>query len=378
MDLKKELESELSLKLIEKLEEAFEKYNPTNKQKKEIIKKVKKEYKNSSYEPAEGIGVIAAQSISEPATQLTMRTYHVAGGARIQVTLGLPRLIEVVDARRNPSTPAMTVYLEDEFNNKEGARKIAFNIKETKLKNIAEEDVIDLVNSQIEIKIAKERLKDLEVDEEELLKKVKKRNYEVKFENGTLFFNPKKDVSLRDLQKAKNKIMDKHLKGIKDVSQAVTRKVKAEDEWRIETLGSNLKKVLKIEGVDTTRTKSNDPREMEKVLGIEACRNSIIEEVSNTLESQGMDVDIRHIMLVGDVMTVDGELKAIGRYGVSGEKGSVLARANFEMTVRHLTNAAINGETDNLESTVENVLINQVVPVGTGLCDLKFKKPESK
>ena len=141
-----------------------------------------------------------------------------------------------------------------------------------------------------------------------------------------------------------------------------------------------MRRILEREEVDTTRTISNDIHEVASVLGIEAARNLIIKEVTKTLEEQGLDVDIRHVILVADMMTVDGVVKPIGRYGVAGAKGSVLARANFEETIKHLTQAAILGEVDTLESTVENVMINQVVPIGTGMVELVYspKKKEKK
>jgi DNA-directed RNA polymerase subunit A" len=118
---------------------------------------------------------------------------------------------------------------------------------------------------------------------------------------------------------------------------------------------------------------TNNIHEIAKVLGIEAARTAIINEAAYTLRQAGLDVDIRHIMLVSDVMTVDGEIRAIGRYGIAGAKGSVLARANFEETIKHLTKAAVTNEIDHLESIVENVMINQVVPAGTGMFELTFR-----
>ncbi|MFB6088317.1 MAG: DNA-directed RNA polymerase subunit A'' [Candidatus Aenigmatarchaeota archaeon] len=373
------LEDELPLSVLEDLEEYFKEHDVTKKQENEIIERTKEQYKKATYEPGEAIGILAAQSIAEPSTQMTMRTYHVAGGAQVQVTLGLPKLIEVVDARRNPSTPAMTVYLDEDHNNRDDARKIATKIRETKFKNVISEDTVDLAGIEVEFTINKERLENLDMDLESLLSKVNKANRKVNFElnDNVLKMEPKdEDVSIRDLHKLKIRAIEKRISGIKGITQAVVRE--KGDEWMISTLGSNLRKVLKIEGVDATRTISNDIREMKKVLGIEACRNSVLKEASDTLEDQGIDVDKRHIMLVADAMTVDGDLNAIGRYGISGEKGSVLARANFEVTVRHLTEAAIEGEIDELNSTVENVLINQEVPIGTGMCDLKFKPPQKE
>ncbi|MFP4633644.1 MAG: DNA-directed RNA polymerase subunit A'' [Candidatus Aenigmatarchaeota archaeon] len=373
----KELEGELPKtvrsKLLEKMEE--EELNKTEVE--ELIERTKESYREMRYDPGEPIGVVAAQSISEPATQMTMRTYHVAGAAGgVEITQGLPRLIEVVDARKTIKTPSMDIYLEEDYQTEEGAREVAGRVRETKLKDLISEDRIDLLNLVIEVEVNKGSLEDIGMETEEIVNKLNKGRgkYEVEAEDNLLKVVPKDDdISVRDLQKMKNKILDKHLKGIKKIPQAVVSE--EEGEWKIQTLGTNLKKVLKVEGVDPTRTVSADPREMEKVFGIEASRKTILKEAHKTIQEQGLDVDIRHIMLVADTMTVDGEIKAIGRYGVAGEKGSVLARASFEVTVRHLTEASIKGEVDELNSTVENVIINQTVPVGTGMYDVVYEPP---
>ncbi len=363
-------------RLIEKMEEEELKGQEAD----ELIENTKKEYKRCRFEAGEAIGVIAAQSISEPATQMTMRTYHVAGSAQgVEITQGLPRLIEVVDARKTIKTPSMDVYLEEEYQNEEEARNVANEIRETKLVDIITEDRIDLLNLVVEFDIDKEALKGVNMDKEEAIGSLNKgrRKYEAELDGNVIKIVPKDDdVSVRDLQKIKNKVMDKHMKGIKGISQAVV--TETQGMWTIQTLGTNLKKVLKVEGVNPKKTVSSDPREMEKVFGIEACRNTVLKEGHKTIKDQGLDVDIRHMMLVADTMTVDGELKAIGRYGIAGEKGSVLARASFEVTVRHLTDAAIEGEVDDLNSTVENVIINQTVPVGTGMYDVVYKPERSE
>lgn len=356
----------------------LEKYKPTKKQAENIIKRVEETYKKTCYEPGEAIGVIAAQSISEPATQMTMRTYHTAGSVVKQVSLGLPRLIEVLDARKEPSTPIMQIYLDKKYNNKEDATIIGKQIKETKLKNIVLEDIIDLVNLVIEIKVDTNYLKNLGITQEEVLKLINKqlRGYDVEFEGNKIELKAKKeDTTIRDLQEAKLKLFDMRLKGLTGIEQAMVTKEK--DGWVITTIGSNIKKVVKIEGVDSSKIYSNNIKEIEKLFGIEAARNAIIKEACGTLADQGLDVDPRHIILVGDMMTMDGVIKAIGRYGVSGSKRSVLAKANFETTVKHLTEAAVKGEIDYLDSIIENILINQVAPVGTAVCDIVFK-PKKK
>jgi DNA-directed RNA polymerase subunit A" len=109
------------------------------------------------------------------------------------------------------------------------------------------------------------------------------------------------------------------------------------------------------------------------VLGIEAARNAIIEEAEKTLQEQGLEVDIRHIMLVADMMTHTGVIRQIGRHGISGEKASVLARAAFEMTTQHLFEASMHGESDRLTGIIENVIAGQPIPLGTGIVELVRK-----
>ncbi len=369
-----EMCEELPEKVRSRLVDRMEDEDLSEAEAEELIENTKEAYDKCKFEPGEAIGVVSAQSISEPATQMTMRTYHVAGSAQgVEITQGLPRLIEIVDARKTIKTPSMDVYLKDDYQTEEGAREVANEIRETKMLDVVTEDRIDLLNLVVEFDLDTDSLDNIGLSEEEVISNLNKgrRKYEAESEDGMVKIVPKEDdISVRDLQKMKNKVMDKHLKGIKGISQAVV--TETDGEWSIQTLGTNLKKVLKVEGVDPTRTVSGDPREMQKVFGIEACRNTILKEGHETIMEQGLDVDVRHMMLVADTMTVDGEIKAIGRYGVAGEKGSVLARASFEVTVRHLTEASIKGEVDELNSTVENVIINQTVPVGTGMYEVSY------
>ncbi|MEM2587770.1 MAG: DNA-directed RNA polymerase subunit A'/A'', partial [Candidatus Bathyarchaeia archaeon] len=148
-------------------------------------------------------------------------------------------------------------------------------------------------------------------------------------------------------------------------------------EWIIKTDGSNLPRVLEVIGVDPTRTTTNSIHEIERTLGIEAARNAIIEEAMGVLEEQGLDVDIRHVMLVADIMTATGSVRQIGRHGVSGEKPSVLARAAFEITVPNIVEAAVRGEVDLLKGVTENVIVGQTIPVGTGLVDIYMTAPSA-
>jgi len=142
------------------------------------------------------------------------------------------------------------------------------------------------------------------------------------------------------------------------------------DEYVVYTEGSNFREILGMPEVDFTRTVTNDIHEIAEVLGIEAARNAIINEAMKTLEEQGLEVDIRHIMLVADMMTSSGEIRQVGRHGISGEKASVLARASFEITTKHLFDACLRGEKDRLDGIIENVIAGQPIPLGTGSVEL--------
>jgi DNA-directed RNA polymerase beta' subunit len=155
------------------------------------------------------------------------------------------------------------------------------------------------------------------------------------------------------------------IRGIPEIKRVLT--TFEDGEWIIRTDGSNLEGALSIEGVDPTRTMTNDIHE---ILGIVAARNALIQEARAVLEEQGLDVDVRHVMLVSDIMTNTGDVKQIGRHGISGQKSSVLARAAFELTIQHLVNAAIKGETDPLKGVIENIIVGQSMPLGTGSVEL--------
>ena len=338
--------------------------------------KLMKKYEEMLYDVGEAVGIVAAHSISEPATQTTLRAYHAEGRVQLVTTKGLPRLIEIFDARRVPSTPFMEIYLDKEHNNKEAAKKLAAEIKETNLFQITKEDSLDLVNMCVEITIDEEKLKEINMEIEKVASVLKKnlRNVDVRVEkNNKIIIEPKKEeINIRDLQNLRVRARNVHIKGIKGISQVIVEK--KDDDWVIRTLGTKLKKVLLMEGVDATRTRSNHLYEVASLLGIEAARNLIIEETLTTLREQGVDTNERHVMLVADIMTATGTIKPIGRYGVAGEKASVLARANFEETIKHLTNAAAEAEVDDLKSIFANVIVGNLAPIGTGMFKLGVKE----
>ena len=321
-------------------------------------------------DPNESVGILAAQSIGEPGTQMTMRTFHYAGVAEMNVTLGLPRLIEIVDARRVPSTPIMEIHLEESARDDlEKVRQIASNIERTNLIDIADVDT-DINNMEVVVKLDRKKMERKSITPEEVLRKLNKSKgvkglAEMRDQNIVIKSD---EPSYKKLQKISEDTKASPIKGVEGIQRAVIRRVGG--HYVIYTEGSNLEKVLEIAHVDKKGTSTNSILEIFEVLGVEAGRNAIINEASRTLEEQGLTVDIRHIMLVADLMTNDGDVKAIGRHGISGRKSSVLARAAFEITSTHLLRAGITGEVDTLEGVVENIIVGQPVTVGTGAVNL--------
>ncbi|MDR0334602.1 MAG: DNA-directed RNA polymerase subunit A'' [Methanomassiliicoccaceae archaeon] len=332
-------------------------------------------YGGHRMDPNESAGIMAAQSIGEPGTQMTMRTFHYAGVAEINVTLGLPRLIAIVDARRIPSTPMMTGRLigmaaEDE----NIARLVSSEIEMTNLLDIASIET-DITNMRLIIRPDARKMDARGVKADDIverLNKVKAARGQVEFRDNDIIV-ASDEPSYKKLQTVYDAVKGVKIKGIDGIIRAVIRKdEKAGNKWVIYTEGSNLREVLKIAGVDQNRTMTNSILEVADVLGIEAARNSIIREAHNTLSEQGLSVDIRHIMLVADLMTNDGYVKAIGRHGISGRKSSVLARAAFEITAAHLLHAAMVGEVDHLDGVAENIIVGQPVTLGTGAVNLIY------
>lgn len=344
---------------------------------KQIISRAIDDYKKNLIDPSEACGIVGAQSIGEPGTQMTMRTFHYAGVAEINVTLGLPRLIEIVDARSIPSTPMMSIYLLGEYKKEsELAKEVANQIEISRLNDVAEIEA-DLTNLSIMIKPNENSTAKKDISDDDLIDAVKKiKKIEAKKGKKGIKITLD-DPSYKTLLDINEKLKVLKVKGIDGIKRIIIRK-EPKEGYVIYSEGSNLKKVLEIKGVDPYRTTCNDIQAVGRVLGIEAARNMIIQEAHNTLSEQGLNVDQRHIMLVADIMTADGQIRAIGRHGVSGEKSSVLSRAAFEITVAHLLQASRTGESDKLDGVAENIIVGQPVNLGTGAVELLMQRRSKK
>ncbi|MEM3369258.1 MAG: DNA-directed RNA polymerase subunit A'' [Candidatus Micrarchaeia archaeon] len=341
-----------------------------------MTKNIDKEKKETMVTPGEGVGILTAHSLGEPGTQMTMRTFHLPGVVEA-VPTGLPRLIEIVDAKKKPKKPIVMIYLKEKYKDRKKVEEIANKIDQVVLNDIANFSE-DFRKKQVLIKIDKDEIKQRDIDLISVKKKIKAElepNISMKHQGDKVLLIAK-NTPLRMLRKFTNKMKNLHVKGVKGITKPVVTQDE-NGEWMIIAGGSNLTDLFNFPDVDPSRSITNDIMEIYNLFGVEAARNAIVNEIYTTMKIQKTDVDIRHICLLADAMTADGEVVSVGRHGLSGRKPSVLARAAFEETVKHLVNAAINGEEDRLNGVTENILIGQPVPLGTGLVKLTMKH-ESK
>jgi DNA-directed RNA polymerase subunit A' len=325
---------------------------------------------NPEVEAAEAVGILTAQSFGEASTQMVLNTFHMAGVSEMQITAGLPRLIEIFDARRTPSSPKMEIFLNKEFNNEKAAKTFAEKIKEVKVKEISSEINLNFGEKKIEIKIDNKGLRQTHTSLKTVVERLNFLGFSVKEKQDSLVLSAE-SMSFKEIYKLKEKLKETIISGVKKVGQVLV--VKREGNYVIITLGTNLEDILKFKEVDASKTISNDLHEVADIFGIEVARRLIINEISDTINAQGLDIDKRHMRLIADAMTNTGTVRGVTRMGIIAQKSSILARATFETPVKQFVNASIKGERENLSSVIENIILNQPVPVGTGLPGLMVK-----
>ena len=333
--------------------------------------------------PGEAVGTIAAQSIGEPGTQMVLRAFHQAGVISSIRTKGLPRLIELVDARKAPKVPFMEINLEKGLaKDFEKCADVKRKIEEVKVADLIESFEENLKNSVMHIQLSGEKMKAHDITEKMLLNALNKsEGVSATLDNHiiTIKIEKKKetDKSIKGTRIKFVHIRNMTIAGVKGISR-VGIEQNEDKSFYIIAMGNNIEGLLDIDGIDKSRIYSNDPFEVARVFGIEAARNLIVNELSETMKLNGVTVSMRHLALVADMMTYYGIIKSIGRHGIVGLKNSVLARAAYEETVKHFVNACVFSEKDQLNGVAENILIGKQINVGTGLVKLSIKKEDLK
>ncbi|XXG40386.1 hypothetical protein AAC387_Pa01g1116 [Persea americana] len=400
-----------------------------------VIGEIESRFLQSLVAPGEMIGCVAAQSIGEPATQMTLNTFHYAGVSAKNVTLGVPRLREIINVAKKIKTPSLSVYLKPEVNKtKERAKNVQCALEYTTLRSVTQvteiwydpdpmgtiiaEDV-DFVRSYYEMpdeEVAPEKISPwllrIELNREMMVDKklsmadiAEKINHEFD-DDLTCIFNddnaeklilririmndeaPKgelqdesaeDDVFLKKIES--NMLTEMALRGIPDINKVFIKSgkinkfdenegFKPEIEWMLDTEGVNLLAVMCHEDVDETRTTSNHLIEVIEVLGIEAVRKSLLDELRVVISFDGSYVNYRHLAILCDTMTYRGHLMAITRHGINRNDTGPMMRCSFEETVDILLDASLYAEADYLRGVTENIMLGQLAPIGTGDCGL--------
>jgi len=340
-----------------------------------VDKKVKISYKVN---PGEPVGVIAAHSIGEPGTQMILKTFHFAGMAASIATSGLPRIIELLDAKKTPTTPISHVYLIEGYKkNFDKAETVMKKISEIRMTSVMRRIVENFAKGKIIILLNDQAMQAADITAKHIAAKVSKDfNLEANVgEEGNVVINTHLK-NLKDIRSITVNLTRSIVNGIEGAGRAMVAQNQKTGEFYIETAGSNIEPMMQIEGVDTSRIYTNDQFEMYRVFGVEAARNTLVTELKKTLDEQGITVNFRHMLLIADAMTATGAIQSIGRHGLVGSKESVFARAAFEETIKHLINAAAFGEVDLMRGVTENILVGKQIPLGTGAVRLAIKRKE--
>ncbi len=338
---------------------------------KKLVQRVVEKFESRKVDAGEAVGIIAAQSLGEPGTQLTLRTKHYAGAVEVSVGSGIQRVEEIVDGRSKAKYPTMTIYLDGELREeKEKADKFAKSLIDVRAMDVIKlEEELD--KKKILIKFDEEAMEERAIDKEDLAKKIEKQlKAKGKMKKEGIEYNFNRE-SLLKIRRDFYKMLSMRVQGVRGIDKTILSK--DGNEFVIKTSGSNLKSLLKMKEINAEKTTTNDIKEISKVLGIEAGRNAIVNELHKVLRDNNINVDLRHIMLLADLMCFGGEIKGIVRTGITKEKASPFARAAFEETTKHLLDAAFKGERETLQGVVENIIVGQPIKIGTGTVELLMK-----
>jgi len=363
----------LPKKLLDEIVAVSEIYKLSAEDAGKLADAVKAKYDLAIVEPGEAVGIVAAQSLGEPGTQLTLRTKHFAGAAEVSVGSGIQRMEEIVDGRSKAKYPTMTIYLDEERkNDKEKAELFAKGLIDVRVKDVVKLNE-DFENLKFSVEVNKVKIKNLNLHMDDVVEvlKVGLKDLKARQMDNVVHFQIEKKSEFLKVRKDMIKLLKEKVHGVKGIEKTLI--VKEEKEFAIKTSGSNLKAVVKLSGIDQTRVFTNDIIETSKVLGIEAARSLAVSELKKVLDDNGIAVDVRHIMLLGDLMAFTGTIKGIVRTGITKTKASPFARAAFEETTKHLLDAAFKGEEEMLTGVVENLIVGQPVKVGTGIVELLMK-----
>lgn len=349
-------------------------------------------YNRARVEPGTAVGAICAQSVGEPATQMTLKTFHFAGVASMNITQGVPRIKELINANSTVSTPIIRVDLLDPYD-PELARRTKMRLELTSLGQICRclREVFerDACYVEIELDLNRIRLLRLDIDLEEISNmiatKFKIGHDRFRHASDPVTKRERRDIlqidmggdNIQSSWHLRENLIKLPIKGIPSVRRAMIRTKSDEkthrDIYYIVIEGEGLRDIMATYGIAFETAYSNNVMEVAQTLGIEAAREVIIREIQETMAGHGIGIDERHLKLLADNMTYKGKVLGYTRHGMSKMKESALMLASFERTADHLFEAAYYGQKDPISGVSESIISGTPIRLGTGFFDLLYK-----
>ncbi|EFY94113.2 DNA-directed RNA polymerase III [Metarhizium robertsii ARSEF 23] len=344
-------------------------------------------------EPGHPVGAVGAQSIGEPGTQMTLKTFHFAGVAGMGMTQGVPRINEIINASRAISTPVITCPLLNKWQI-EAAKVVKARIEKTYVSDILcfievewdcqsghivmQVDTDTLANMQAGVGVfnvaqaicdqrkLKVRPEDVTVDKDIIFVRIRETDDLPPRSKNKSAAEGFRDMMLR-ANFLRRTLPSVPISGYPDATRALIETTE-ENTYRVLVEGYGLRACMATEGVVGTQVRTNSVMECGQVLGIEAARTTIADEIAEVMGYMG--IDPRHMQLLADVMTYKGEVLGITRFGLSKTRDSVLHLASFEKPADHLFDAVAGMKMDRIEEVSESIILGQAMSVGTGGLDV--------
>jgi DNA-directed RNA polymerase II subunit RPB1 len=405
----------------------------------ELMNDIRFRYIKAQVHPGEMVGALAAQSIGEPTTQLTLNTFHSAGTAKANATSGVPRIEELLAASPKPKRPSNVVYLRKDLQTSANeAIRLMKRIQRTTLRDITrkvkifydpfasvlEEDkeILDLYRAfetesgddctspwvlRIELddlEMAQRNVLDLnEIQSSIMTNPALKSVVSCNFGNNSgpgkpynlilrINFSGQAITNPTQLRVLEDKLLDTKIVGVDGIGRVHLRITKAEvipdevvggykpvEQYVLDVEGTNLYELMVFDGVDGTRTFSNDIHEVLDVFGIESARQSLFEEINEVFSTER--VNYHHLSVLVDTMTFSGRIVPVNRFGMKKNETGVLAKSSFEETSKIMFDAAVWGDRDSMRGVSANIMFGQKPPCGTGFVDIlvdETKLPEGE
>lgn len=365
----------------------------------ELTEEIVKQYNMAKVNAGEVVGIITAQSIGERQTQMTLDTFHSAGAALKTVITGVPRFSELLSATKNPKSVVTHVHTTKKYSTINEIRNtIGSSLPFVKIGDVlcsVHEEGLDRAewytgyemiygtrhheytrHVTLELDVSKLFTNRIELDV--VASHIEEYTDLVCVYSPTFLGRIDVYIDTHNIQSDKiaeyitttviPNLKEVRINGIEGITDVYYENKCG--EWMMETAGSNLTKMFNHEGIDTTKTVSNDMWEIVNVLGIEAGREFLVNEFMDTISSDGTYVNKCHIELLVDTMTFGGGIMSVSRYGQRLSKCGPLARASFEESFSNLIKAGVTGEVENLTSVSSSIIVGKLASCGTGTFDV--------